>query len=271
MDHITRLCFGASYAVALLAELAQAVWPSRVWRWMSLTFGSAGLLAHTIFLLTNRPTLAMPYGSLLLLAWVLAVFYLYGSMHHRRLAWAVFVLPLVLGLVIFAGQFAPGELNDPPTWLAALTGHRFWGTMHGSLVLLAGVGVCVGAIASVMYLVQAHRLRIKSTGGDGFRLLSLERLELMNRRAISAAFPLLTVGLLLGAALGYQKLGTTGPWLTPKVLGTVGLWLANGVLLVLRYSLHARGRLLALGTIGAFLILLVALTTVHPFVTGGGP
>ena len=203
----------------LLAELAQAVWPTRAWRWLSLAFGAAGLLAHTIFLLMQRPTLAMPYGSLLLLAWVLAVFYLYGSIHHRRLAWAVFVLPMVLGLVIFAGQFAPGERNDPPTWLAALTGDRFWGTMHGSLVLFAGVGVCVGAIASVMYLVQAHRLRIKSTGRDSFRLLSLERLETMNRRAISTAFPLLTVGLLLGAALGYQKLGTTGPLVDAESAG----------------------------------------------------
>jgi ABC-type transport system involved in cytochrome c biogenesis permease subunit len=129
--------------------------------------------------------------------------------------------------------------------------------------------VCVGAIASVMYLVQSHRLRRKSPGTGGLRLLSLERLETMNRRAISAAFPLLTVGLLVGAALGYQRLGTTGPWLTPKVLGTVGLWLANAVLLILRYSWHARGRWLAFGTLGAFAILLIALATVHPFVGGG--
>ena len=35
----------------------------------------------------------------------------------------------------------------------------------------------------------------------GLRLLSLERLESMNRRAINWAFPLLTVGLLLGVAI----------------------------------------------------------------------
>src|SRR5262245_14014263 len=100
MDHISLVCFGASYGVALLAELAQAAWPTRAWRWLGIVFGTAGLLAHSIFLYVKRPNLAMPFGSLLLLAWVLAVFYLYGSIHHRRLAWAVFVLPLVLGLVI---------------------------------------------------------------------------------------------------------------------------------------------------------------------------
>jgi len=271
MDRISFLCFGASYGLALLAELAQAAWPTRAWRWVSLLLGAAGLLAQSIFLYLKRPNLAMPFGSLLLLAWVLAVFYLYGSVHHRRLAWAVFVLPLVLGLVILANQFSPGEPVDPASWLASITSHHFWGTLHGSLVLLAGVGVCVGAIASVMYLVQAHHLRVKSTPSSAFRLLSLERLETMNRRAINAAFPLLTIGLLLGAVLGYQKVGATGPWMTPKVLGTIGLWLANGILLLLRYSLHARGRLLALGTLGAFAILILALATVHPFVSGSGP
>src|SRR5262245_7960321 len=140
MDHITRFCFGASYAIALLAELAGAVRPAKLWRWLGLAFGAAGLLAHTLYLIAQRPTPAMPFGSLLLLAWVLSVFYLYGTVHHRRLTWAVFVLPLVLGLVILAGSFAPGETAGP-SWLSYFAGERFWGTIHGGLILLAAVGM----------------------------------------------------------------------------------------------------------------------------------
>ena len=47
----------------------------------------------------NQPTPASPFGSLLLLAWVLALFYLYGTVHYAKQAWAVFVLPVVIGLV----------------------------------------------------------------------------------------------------------------------------------------------------------------------------
>jgi ABC-type transport system involved in cytochrome c biogenesis permease subunit len=263
VESITRLCFGASYGVALAAEIAAALWPARGWRWLGLAFGSAGLLAHTLFLAAQRPTPAMPYGSLLLLAWVLAVFYLFGTLHHRRLAWAVFVLPLVLGLVILAGGQAGGD-GRGPDWLESLAGERFWGAIHGSLILFAAVGVSVGAIASVMYLLQARRLLAKTAPNAGLRMLSLERLELMNRRAIALAFPLLTVGLLVGVAVGAQRVGAPIPWTAPKVIGAFGLWGVNAVLLALRYSRLARGRWLALGTLAAFVVMLVTLLAAHP-------
>jgi len=271
MEGVTRLCFGASYGVAFAAELLQAIWPRPALRSAGLVFGAAGLVAHSIYLVVQRPTFAAPYGSFLLIAWVLAVFYFYGTVHHRRLHWAVFVLPLVLGLVVAAGWFSPGASPEPwPDWVRHVSGPRFWGAFHGVLVLLGAVGVCVGAVASAMFLVQARRLQSKVSPSVGLRLMSLERLELMNRRAIAAAFPLLTAGLFVGAAVGLQRDGAGGPWLAPKVLTTAGLWLASGALLVLRYSLHARGRVLAVGTLATFAVLLATLATAHPF-AGGGP
>ncbi len=270
-EGITRLCFGASYAVALGLELAQLVRPTRSLRALALGFGAAGLFAHTVYLAAQRPTIQSQYGSLLFLAWVLAVFYLYGTIHHRRLAWAVFVLPLVLGLVVLAGYFSPQPGSAPPPWserFAALSCDRFWGAVHGVLILLASVGVSVGFLASVMYLVQARRLRAKTLPTAGMKLLSLERLEEMNRRAVNIAFPLLTVGLLVGVALTVHRTAGWDVWTTGKVVGTAGLWLVFVVLLVLRYGLHTRGRRLAVGTIAAFVVLLATLVAAHPF--GGG-
>jgi ABC-type transport system involved in cytochrome c biogenesis permease subunit len=149
---------------------------------------------------------------------------------------------------------------------------RFWGLIHGVLLVLAGVGVCVGFLASVMYLVQAHRLKAKILPGDGLRLLSLERLEQMNRRAIAWAFPLLTAGVLVGLAL-IQNQGTTGTWdwKDPKILGTVVLWLVFAILLYLRYGVHLRGRRVAQLTIVAFVLLVFTLASTHTSVPGGGP
>jgi ABC-type uncharacterized transport system permease subunit len=269
VDGISRFCFEASYAVALVCELAAMARPARLLRLIASAGGLAGLLAHTLFLAVQRPTLSSPYGSLLLLAWVLAVFGIYGAAHHPRLAWAVFVLPLVIGLCVLAGLYAPGAGSTDPEMLAGLTGERFWGIVHGGLLLLAAVGVSVAFVASVMYLVQAHRLRAKSPPNRGVRLLSLERLESMNRRAVNLAFPLLTVGLLVGAALMTQRLDSSSGWSAIKITGTYGLWLVVAVLLYLRYALHARGRHLAVGTIGAFVLMLAVLAAAHPFL--GGP
>jgi ABC-type transport system involved in cytochrome c biogenesis permease subunit len=119
-----------------------------------------------------------------------------------------------------------------------------------------------------MYLVQARRLRTKAAPTQGLRLLSLERLEEMNRRAINWAFPLLTVGLLVGAALTAQRDEALKVWTAGKVLGTAGLWLLFALLLYLRYGLHLRGRHLAAGSIAAFVLMLVTLIATHPAAEG---
>ena len=268
MEGITRVCFGASYAVALGLELARLARPQSALRPIALVFGFAGLFAHTAFLAIQRPTIQSQYGSLLFLAWVLAVFYLYGTVHHRRFAWAVFVLPLVIGLVVLAGYGTkPSAASEP---LAALSGERFWGAVHGLLILLAAVGVSVGFLASIMYLVQARRLRAKMAPYSGVRLLSLERLEEMNRRAVTVAFPLLTLGLLVGLVLTAHRGDAGEVWTAGKFLGTAGLWVLFVVLLVLRYGLHSRGRHLAFGTIAAFVVMLATLAATHPL-PGGQP
>jgi ABC-type transport system involved in cytochrome c biogenesis permease subunit len=271
---ITILCFGASYAVALTLELLQLFQPRPVLRLLSLGFGGAGLLAHTLFVLFKPLTLASPFGSLVFLAWILAVFYLYGSIHHHHLAWGLFVLPLVLGLTVLAALLPEADGTPGSGSLHVLAfgrGERFWGVSHGSLVLLAAVGMCVGFVASVMYLVQVHRLRAKVHPGHGVRLLSLERLEAMNRRAIILAFPLLTLGLLVGITLLLQSEEYLADWTNPKVLSALGLWLVFALLALLRYGAHWRGRPMALLTIVAFVLLLGTLAVpAHSFVQGVG-
>ena len=100
----------------------------------------------------------------------------------------------------------------------------------------------VGFIASVMYLVQARRLRSKVMPGQGMKLLSLERLEDMHRHAILAAFPLLTAGVVVGMALLARAAAGVRSWTDPRVLTAGVLWALFAVLLYLRYSLHVRGR-----------------------------
>jgi Cytochrome C assembly protein len=263
---ITHVCFGLSYLTVLVLELARQARPGAALRITSLLLGLAGLVAHTIFLVWHQPKLDSAYGSLLLLAWVLAIFYLYGSVHHRSPAWGLFVLPLVLVLVGLSLVYRGGG-GEIGSWFSA---EHFWGAVHGILLLAASVGITVGFLASVMYLVQAHRLRMKRPPLGGLRLLSLERLETMSRRAITLAFPLLTVGLLLGAMrMPFTESPATG-WTDPKVLGTVGLWIVGFVLLYLRYAAHVPARRLAVLTIATFGLMLVTLVASHPFAGGEG-
>jgi ABC-type transport system involved in cytochrome c biogenesis permease subunit len=261
-EKITLLCFGASYAVALGLELWHLLRPRRVFHLLGLGFGAAGLFAHTVYLLVQNLPLSSQYGSVLFLAWVMAVFYLYGSIHHRNRSWAVFVLPLVCLLVVVAWLAAQ-------PWPGFEPEEHFWRVAHVVLLVLAGVGVSVAFLASIMYLVQARRLKARLLPRKGMSLLSLERLEAMNRRAITLAFPLLTAGLLVGLGL-LRGPGKELAWSDPKVVASVVLWL---VFLLLFYQRHGRqrgGRHAAWLTILAFSLLLFTLVWPHVG-TGGVP
>jgi ABC-type uncharacterized transport system permease subunit len=262
MDRVSTVCFFTSYALALAFELLFHLRPRPVVRLLALTFGAAGLLSQTIYLVVKPPPLAWQFGWLVVLTWILAIFYLAGSLHHHRQAWGIFVLPLILGLLGLARAFGR------PTGQSPRPAQEFWGPVHAWLVFLAAVGVSIGFLASLMYLIQARRLRTKVLPGKGLRLLSLERLEAMNRRAISLAFPLLTAGLILGALLMFQE-GLPGGT-DHRVVGAVVLWVAFALLLYLRYGHHLRGRQVAVWTIVTFVLLLGCLALSHPLGQGGG-
>ena len=91
---IKTFCFFASYLAALGLELWYHLRPRPILRRLGQVCGAAGLIAQTWYLVTKPAPLALQYGWMLFLAWILAVFYLFGSFHYRRLAWGVFVLPL---------------------------------------------------------------------------------------------------------------------------------------------------------------------------------
>jgi ABC-type uncharacterized transport system permease subunit len=56
-----------------------------------------------------------------------------------------------------------------------------------------------------------------------------------------------------------------------KVVSTIALWVVFAILLYVRYRAQAGGKQVALLTIMAFVLLLMALVAVHPFTGGGAP
>lgn len=274
LQGVSQICFGFSYFIALAMELLQQFWPRTGTKWIGSLFGVLGLLMHTLFLLFRQPSPADPDGSLVLLAWPLAAVYVYANFHSPHRAWAIFVLPVVLVLVTLSLALVltetPITVVDPHVspWP---TGERLWGLLHGSLFMLGAAAMSIGFLASLMYLVQAYRLRNKMNPLGGLRLLSLERLESLNRRAVNWAFPLLTAGLMLGAILMRQHAANPDDWAALKIVSTTGLWLVSILLMYLCYGTHVAGRRLAWLTVAAFGLMLLTLIAAHPPVVSGDP
>lgn len=270
-QHVTIVCFAASYALAFGLEMVQLFWPKRMLRYLAVLATAAGLLAHTIFLVARKPPLASQTGTLLTLAWILAVFSMMGSLHHRRLTWGLFVLPVALLLVFMAAAFRSPATGQSTWAIFSMDGDEFWRQVHVGLFVLAAVGICVGFVASCMYLVQAWRVRSKTMPAQGVRLWSMERLEAMNQHAIGLAFPLLTAGILLSLVRMLRGDPGAPAWSDRRIVTTVMLWLLFGTVLGLRLVAHLRGRRFAIFTIVAFFLLLLSLAVSHQESQGGTP
>ena len=163
---ISVVCFTASYLVALACEASRLVFRSGVRGAAMIAFGAAGLVAHTIFLVwraANEPAvpLSSAFDWYLLAAWVLASGYLWLTISNPKTPVGLFMLPVVLGLIGAAQLSSRAPFPQSPAT-------QIWGAIHGSFNLAASVAVTIGAIAGIMWLIQAGRLaRKRSSGSSG--------------------------------------------------------------------------------------------------------
>jgi ABC-type transport system involved in cytochrome c biogenesis permease subunit len=242
-------CFAVSYAISILAETLRLLWPGRTWRWLAAGFAAAGIAAHSLYLAnraaqTGQLPIATQFESLLTVSWLIGMVYLYLSFRDRRLAAGLFILPVSLGLIVFAAALSDRGIRPVSAENEILS------ASHG-ILLLVGTAVALFAfVVAAMYLVKFHQLKVGTIFGR-IRLPSLERLDRLNTAAVYIAYPLLTIGMLLG--LSMRQLD----WTDPKVLLTFFAWGAFTVLVHYRYHPENRGRRMAILTIVACLVVLV--------------
>jgi ABC-type uncharacterized transport system permease subunit len=283
MLRVEVLCFAGTYGLALLSELARFVTRSAVRWYLTVGLTALGWVVQTVYLVNlglaqHKVPVTTAFESLVVLSWILALIGLYLMVRSPRpVAVGLFVLPLILALVVLAGQYAP-RTEHWDQWPGAT---RFWGSVHGIFLLAGAVSTCVAFAAGLMYLVQSNRLKHKRRPRFGFALPSLEQSERLNRGAITLAFPLLTFGLLIGVVLDLAVRRTSAGvplrWTDPKVVSAGLMWLVFAVLLNARYRPAMRGRSVMLLTILAFAFLVFTwvgvdvlhLPTAHGSATAG--
>jgi len=226
---ISVVCFSASYLVALACEASRPLFRSGLRGAVLVGFATAGFLAHTLFLAwraAHEPNvpLSSAFDWYLLAAWLLAGGYLWLLVANPRTQVGLFLLPVVLGLVGAAQLSSRAPFPQSPAT-------QVWGVIHGSFNLAASVAVAGGAVAGLMWLIQATRLTRKRTPAQGLRLPSLELLAATTGRAAwiaawTAAAGFVS-GLVLNAVNRQRGLLETVPWNDPVVLrmGMLVAWL----------------------------------------------
>lgn len=235
ISRISVVCFAASYAVALACEGSRLLFRSGIRGAVMVGFAAAGVLAHTLFLgwrAANEPAvpLSSAYDWYLLAAWLLACGSLWLTVANPRTPTGLFMLPLVLSLIGAAEMSSRAPFPQSPAT-------QVWGAIHGSFNLAASVAVAFGAIAGMMWLIQAGRLARKQAPAQGFRMPSLEKLAHFTGRSATiaawAAAAGFASGIVLNAVNRQQGLLESIPWNDQVILrmGAVVAWLVTAALL----------------------------------------
>jgi ABC-type uncharacterized transport system permease subunit len=264
---ISILCFTASYALALALEVTRLFFQSGVRGLALVVCGSAGMAAHSLFLVSefvNRPAGTAPLSSwfhwYLLAAWLLTAAYLWVTVDRRHTAIGVFMLPLVLVLIGVAWWFR----DEPPFPID--TAYSLWGRIHGATQLAGSVAVMVGFIAGLMYIVQSARLKRKRPPRKGLRLPSLELLARINAQSLLISTALLGVGALSGVILNLvkhvrdvERFAWNDPvvWTSSVLFG----WLLAALAFSGVYKPARQGRKVAYLTVASFVFLMFVLAT----------
>lgn len=194
-----------------------------------------------------------PFESLILLALVSGVSYLFVSRVIDQVWFDSVLVWLLLGMAAAAG-FTAG----PPARAHAVAATP-WAIAHAVAMILAAASVALATAASALYLLGSHRLKRKKVMHVLGRIPNMETLADMNRIGLGLGFALLTAGMVSGLGLA-SSLGTgLITWLADgKVLSILVAWTLLGAILVWNRFFQLRIRVRAYVTIVAFGLILFA-------------
>ncbi|HEX5472541.1 MAG TPA: hypothetical protein VFW73_11675 [Lacipirellulaceae bacterium] len=251
------------YAVALLLELIGVRRRFAGHRIVLDIVALCAVVTHFIYLVRNiLSSNALPVSTanwLLWAAWLIAAVYLAALYYLPRTPTGIVLLPIVLGLIV-GSHWA----NTQP--LASERSFYVWGIIHGLLLLVGTVAVCIGFLAGLMYLAQSYALKHARSSANRLRLPSLEWLERVNSRALGLSAILIALGFISGVVMSvviHRGESAYVLWTDPVVLSLAAmlLWLVAAEVFRLVYPAARRGRKVAYLTLASFVFLVIALAS----------
>ncbi len=255
------------YLLSSVWEIGRLTRPERYGKRWAGGLPIAAFLLHTALLavLTAKaggiPTTTL-YESVILLVWCVVGVFMAIEYIYDVPSMGAFLFPFVTVLSFCALALKGNALAVPPSL------SRFWLIAHIIPLFLGYAAFTLSFIFSVMYLTQQRQLKHKFFGPVFHGLPSLEKLDTLLWKTLSLGFPMLTLGLVLGA-FWMKYSNALGPqwYLDSKVVMGLVTWLFYAALLHLRVGVSMHGNKVAGLTIAAFI--LVLFTFLGTFILGG--
>ncbi|MCB2155346.1 c-type cytochrome biogenesis protein CcsB [bacterium] len=240
------------------------------WRIAGTSVLVAGLLVHTgaeaiRLVLTGHMPVSNMYESITFTAWAALVLGTGFELWKRKGAFGL--AAAIVGLVALLGvSLMPLHETRLHPLRAVLK--SYWLNIHVTMMLISYGAFAVAAIFAGGYMIKSLIGRDALLGGKA--LMPLEQMEELAYRLVQIAWPILTIGIMLGAVWADTAWGRYWGW-DPKETWALITWIVYTIYLHTRMVMGWKGRISALACLAGFLMVLVTWIGVSyiPWFAGG--
>ena len=179
------------------------------------------------------------FESVVFFAWSILLIYLLFDLKYKYRAIGAFVMPFAFGGMIWA-QWSLDATIAP--LVPALQSN--WLTYHVITCFIGYAAFAVACGVSIMYLIKVGKEEASSgspVGGILAMFPSIKILDDLNYKAIMIGFPMLTLGIITGAAWANYAWGTYWSW-DPKETWSLIVWFIYAAFLHARFTRGWVGR-----------------------------
>ncbi len=213
----------------------------------------------------GRPPLTNLYESLVFFAWCTAGIYLIFEYYYKNRFMGAFVMPFVSLAMAFA-SFSPNVSQEIQPLVPALQSN--WLIYHVITCFFAYAAFAIAAGVSIMYLIRFRKEEKKEPLGAIISLFpSTPTLDDINYKAIAIGFPMLTLGIITGAAWANYAWGSYWSW-DPKETWSLITWFVYAAFLHARFTRGWRGTRAAWLSIIGFIAVIITYLGVNLFLSG---
>ncbi|MBN2653598.1 MAG: c-type cytochrome biogenesis protein CcsB [Nitrospirae bacterium] len=251
------------YFAAAIVSLSELFRESKGASKMMFAFAFAGFALHTVgvaarYISTGQIPITSMHEASSFFAWCVMLVFLIISRKYKIGIMASFTMPVIF-LLMLSASIMPREATPLSPTLKS-----YWLAIHTLLAFLGNAAFAVAFGAGIMYLIQDANLKSKRLNGIFQRLPSVQTLDDMNYRLISAGFPLLTLAIITGALWAESAWGSYWRW-DPKEVWSLIAWLIYAIVIHVRLVAGWRGKKAAMLSILGFLVLLFTFFGVNYF------
>ncbi|MDY6845047.1 MAG: c-type cytochrome biogenesis protein CcsB, partial [Thermodesulfobacteriota bacterium] len=189
------------------------------------------------------------FESMVFFAWAIVLIYLIMELRYRFTieTLGIFASPLAFLAIFVAATSFPSEIQP---LVPALQSQ--WLIYHVVTCFLAYGAFAVSCGTSVLYLIKARKDENNLPASSFLRMFpNISMLDELNYKIVIIGFPMLTLGIITGAAWAYYAWGRYWGW-DPKETWSLITWFIYAAFLHARFARGWRGRKTAILSIVGF-------------------